>query len=186
MLRTCKNKFCKNKFEPKNEGQVVDTFQCGIEYAKQLREKKEKEEGKTRRRKLKVMKREIMTLSDHKKELQVLVNKFVNLRDRGKPCISCDTPDIGLKRDASHFWSQGGNPSVRFDLDNIHSACVRCNRDLHGNLLEYRPRLIKKIGIKRFTELEENRTLFRKFTISEIEALKEVFKLRLKEKKERK
>lgn len=179
-MRTCKNKYCKEKFEPKNEGQVVHIYECGIAYAKQLREKKEKTEGIVRRRKIKVMKEKLKTLSDHKKELQVLVNKFVQLRDRGKKCVSCDTPDTGEKRDASHFWSQGGNPSVRFDLDNIHSSCVHCNRDLHGNLLEYRPRLLERIGIDRFKYLEQRRTKSRRFTIPEIQILKRLFKEKIK------
>ncbi len=169
--RICKNKNCRIKFTPVNDGQVVHQYSCGIEYTNQLREKKEKKEGKERRKKIKVMKDKLKTLSDHKKELQVLVNRFVNLRDKGRECVSCSTPDIGLKRDASHFWSQGGNPSVRFDLDNIHSSCVHCNRDKHGNLLEYRPRLIKRIGRKRFDELGMRRVESSKYTIPEIEEL---------------
>lgn len=133
-----------------------------------------------RRRKIKVMKDKMKTLSDHKKELQILVNRYVNLRDSGCNCISCDTPNIGIKRDASHFWSQGGNPSVRFDLDNIHSSCVHCNRDKHGNLLEYRPRLIKKIGRKRFDALEQRRTQPNKQTIADLLQLKELFKIKIK------
>jgi len=131
-------------------------------------------------RKNKILKDKAKTLSQHKKELQVLVNKYVQIRDKGIECVSCDTPDIGIKRDASHFWSQGGNPSVRFDLDNIFSSCVHCNRDLHGNLLEYRPRLIKKIGRKRFDALEIRRTQSRKYTIPEILELKELFKQKIK------
>ena len=181
ITRTCRNKYCKKKFKQKRDFQAVCTFDCGIAYTKQLREKKEKEKGIDRRRKLKAMKEKIKTLSDHKKELQVLVNKCVQIRDRGKDCVSCDKPDTGEKRDASHFWSQGGNPSVRFDLDNIHSSCVHCNRDLHGNLLEYRPRLIKRIGQKRFDELEARRTQSRKFTIPEIQDLKRLFKQKIKD-----
>lgn len=184
-MRTCKNKHCKEKFEPKNEGQIVHTYECGIEYAKQLREKKEKEEVKTRRRRIKVMKEKIKTLSDHKKELQVLVNKYVRIRDTGRECISCDRELRDAKGkggfvDASHFWSQGGNPSVRFDLDNIHSACIYCNRDLHGNLLEYRPRLIKRIGQKRFDALEVRRTEENRLSIPEVILLKETYRDKLR------
>jgi len=159
---------------------VVHSYKCGLEYTKYLRERREKKEGVDRRRKIKVMKEKNKTLSDHKKELQVLVNRFVQIRDKGRECVSCGVPDTGLKRDASHFWSQGGNPSVRFDLDNIWVACVHCNRDLHGNLLEYRPRLIKRIGQKAFDELETRRTQTRKFDIPEIKNLKQLFKQKIK------
>lgn len=180
MLRTCKNKLCRVKFDPKNNGQIVCEYPCSIEYAKQKRKKKEKEYLKQINVTNNAIREKNKTLSQHKKELQVFVNRYVNLRDKGKPCVSCDTPDIGLKRDASHFWSQGGNPSVRFDLNNIFSSCVRCNRDLHGNLLEYRPRLIKKIGKKEFDLLAKRRTEGRVFSIPEILQLKELFKQKIK------
>ncbi|KKN74625.1 hypothetical protein LCGC14_0388270 [marine sediment metagenome] len=131
-------------------------------------------------RKNKKQKDKLKTLSQHKKELQVLVNRYVQIRDKGKDCVSCDRPDTGAKRDAGHFWSQGENPSVRFDLDNIHVQCVHCNRDKHANLLEYRPRLIKRIGRKRFDELEQRRTQSIKQTIPEIETLKQLFKQKIK------
>ena len=85
--RRCKNKHCKERYEPKNTGQIVCQYSCGIEYAKQLREKKESQEGKDRRRKIKVMKDKLKTLSDHKKELQVMVNKCVRIRDTGGNCV---------------------------------------------------------------------------------------------------
>jgi len=179
-MRTCKNKHCKKKFEPKGDNQIVCSVDCTIEYIVQLREKKEKENHLKIYRKNKKIKDSLKTLSQHKKELQILVNKFVQIRDRGKNCISCNRPDEGKKRDAGHFWSQGGNPSVRFDLDNIHVQCVRCNRDLHGNLLDYRPGLIKKIGRVRFEMLAHYRTQTIKFTIPEIILLKEEYKEKLR------
>ena len=154
ITRTCKAPQCNVRFEPKGSTQVWCGYLCALEYMKWLKERKNKKLILDIYRKNKILKEKAKTPSTHKKELQILVNKFVQLRDSGKKCVSCDTPDIGIKRDASHFWSQGGNPSVRFDLDNIHSSCVHCNRDLHGNLLEYRPRLLKRIGMDRFKYLE--------------------------------
>ena len=180
-MRTCKAKNCNKKFDPRGTTQIVCSIECAREYQLHLQLKKKHQEGVDRRRKIKVMKEKIKTLSDHKKELQVLVNKYVQIRDKGKDCVSCDKPDTGEKRDAGHFWSQGGNPSVRFDLDNIHVQCVRCNRDLHGNLLEYRPRLIKRIGTGRFYMLGQLRTCTVKYTIPEIKDLKQLYKTKIRE-----
>jgi hypothetical protein len=69
--------------------------------------------------------------SDHVKELQVIVNKYVRLRDKDKGCISCGTPLLG-KYDAGHYYSAGGNPELRFNTDNIHGQCVYCNQHRHG------------------------------------------------------
>ena len=172
--RTCK--ICKGKFTPLRPFQPTCLSHAG-EYLRDQRAKKLKVKQREQR---KVMKANIKTYSDWQKELQVLVNRYVNLRDRGKNCVSCDTPDIGLKRDASHFWSQGGNPSVRFDLDNIFSSCVYCNRDKHGNLLEYRPRLIKRIVRKRFDALEQRKNTPLKLSIPEIIDLKQLYKDKIK------
>ena len=166
----------KELFVPIKFGQPT-CFKHAGEYLRDQRAKKLKVKQREQR---KVMKAAIKTYSDWQKELQVLVNRYVNLRDKGTKCISCDTPDIGLKRDASHFWSQGGNPSVRFDLDNIFSSCVYCNRDKHGNLLEYRPRLIKRIGRKRFDALEQRKNTPLKLSIPQIELLKRQFKEKIK------
>ena len=131
------------------------------------------------------MKEENKTLSDHKKELQLLVNKFVRLRDHGKKCVSCNSilrsPEgKGGFVDAGHFWSMGGYPSVRFDLNNLWGQCVHCNRDLHGNLLPYRTKLIERIGRKQFDELATRAQQSNKQSIPEIQDLKRLFKLKIK------
>lgn len=160
---------------------IVCSLPCSIARMDQLQEMRERDHLKEIRRKNKALKDKIKTYSEWQKDLQKLVNKFVSLRDKGKPCISCDKPDTGVKRDAGHFWSQGGNPSVRFDLDNIHGQCVHCNRDKHGNLLEYRPRLIERIGRERFDELEQRRNTPLKLQLSEIKDQIELFKQMIKD-----
>ncbi|SDZ81721.1 Bacteriophage Lambda NinG protein [Arachidicoccus rhizosphaerae] len=78
-------------------------------------------------------------------------NKMIRLRDKNKPCISCGSWNTS---DASHFYSRGNYPGMRFVEDNVHLSCAKCNRFLHGNLLEYRRLLIRKIGIERVEKLE--------------------------------
>ena len=171
----------KELFVPIKFGQPT-CFKHAGEYLRDQRAKKLKVKQREQR---KVMRSNIKTYSDWQKELQVLVNRYVRLRDSGGKCISCDrvlreSKGKGGFVDASHFWSQGGNPSVRFDLDNIHSACIYCNRDKHGNLLEYRPRLIKRIGRKRFDALEQRKNTPLKLSIPEIETLKQLYKDKIK------
>ena len=80
---------------------------------------------------------------------------------------------------ASHYYPKEVKQyrAVRFDLDNIHGGCIRCNKYLSGNLIPYRENLIKKIGLERFERLEklsklENFTFNRNFLIKNIEILK--------------
>lgn len=90
---------------------------------------------------------------------QVVVNAFVRDRDKLNDagdfrCISCRRVKDKSQCNAGHYFSRGNYGSVRFDLDNIHSQCVKCNLHLHGNLIPYGVNLKKKIGIERYEKLE--------------------------------
>lgn len=78
-------------------------------------------------------------------------NSFIRKRDEGLPCVSCGS---GKPTHASHFMSQGHHSALRFEEDNVHLACVRCNVFLHGNLINYRKALVSKIGEERVIYLE--------------------------------
>lgn len=56
---------------------------------------------------------------------------------------------------AGHFYSVGDHPAVRFNPDNAHGQCHRCNTFLHGNLLNYRENLLQKIGNERLENLKQ-------------------------------
>jgi len=69
-------------------------------------------------------------------------------------CISCGKFVRGAKWHPGHFYPAGKVKSLRFDPDNCHGQCSQCNRHLHGNLLEYRKNLIRKIGEDRVLALD--------------------------------
>lgn len=136
-----------------------------IEYskAKRLKEKMAREE-------IKEMRDRSKTLADYKKALTVVFHKYIRMRDEKDGCISCGRPFRG-KYDAGHFWSQGSYPNLKYHEDNVHGQCPQCNGDKGGNLLEYRPRLIAKIGQERYDALEAARNVRRSYTIPEIQQL---------------
>tara|TARA_B100001093_G_scaffold502624_1_gene555876 strand:+ start:622 stop:1014 length:393 start_codon:yes stop_codon:yes gene_type:complete len=76
---------------------------------------------------------------------------FIRRRDHGQPCISCGSYNTS---DASHYFSAGNHSVTRFEEDNVHLACRKCNYFLSGNLIPYRQNLIEKIGQERFDQLE--------------------------------
>lgn len=108
-------------------------------------------------------------------------HKFIRERDKGKPCVSCGSYNTS---DASHFYSAGNFPQTRFNEDNVHLSCRKCNYFLSGNLIPYRIELINRIGQDRFDRLEQinamsKRTRFkwdRFFLIDIIEKYKELNK----------
>jgi len=160
----CKN--CKEKFEPiRFNHKYCLKDECIRAFVAETKEKMWKQ-TKTR------MKEDLKTTQDWLKEAQTIFNKYINLRDKGLPCVSCGKPIKG-RVNASHFWNANNHHNVRFDEDNVHSSCITCNQFLSGNLLEYRIRLCSKIGQKRFDELEAKRHVTKKWTAEE---LKEIIK----------
>ncbi len=106
------------------------------------RDKEQAFKRETRQRKEK-----LKTLTDYKDATQKEVNRFIKFRDWGKPCVSCDKPhNFEHQRHASHYRSKGNYDSLRFDEENINMSCATCNGQLSGNLIEYRLRLLTRIG----------------------------------------
>jgi hypothetical protein len=168
----CKN--CKEKFEPiRFAHRYCLKDECVRAFVAEAKEKMWKQ---TKIR----MKNDIKTNSDWLKEAQKVFNQYINLRDKGNPCISCGKKITG-RVNASHFWNANNHHNVRFDEDNVHSSCITCNQFLSGNLLEYRTRLCSKIGQERFDELEKKARVTRKFTKDELKEIIKTYKQKIKD-----
>jgi hypothetical protein len=126
------------------------------------------------------LKLDLMTVQDYIKLAQQVFNKYINLRDNGLPCVSCDKP-INGRVNASHYFNANNHWNVRFNEFNVHSSCINCNQYLSGNLIEYRSRLINKIGIEQLTLLEAEANKTRKFTIDELKQIINKYKLKIKQ-----
>jgi hypothetical protein len=125
-------------------------------------------------KKKKKMQAELETVQDIVKAAQMVFNKYIRERDKDELCISCkQTPK---KVNAGHFWNANNHWNVRFDEDNVHVQCERCNSFLSGNLLEYRTNLLTKIGAERFNQLEARARVTRKFTKDELKELIKKYK----------
>ena len=123
----------------------------------------------------------LKTASDYIKEAQVAFNSYIRVRDKQKQCISCgclpgDTVQGG-KFDAGHYRSRGSASHLRYHLLNCHSQCVKCNRYLSGNVVEYRKGLIARIGAERVEKLEMDNNP-RKLTIDYLKRVKKIFNYR--------
>lgn len=71
-------------------------------------------------------------------------------------CIACDLWKSVKVMDAGHFFPSTFS-ALKFNEDNVHGECVECNRMNPYHLNQYKPNLIKKIGLKRFKILESTR-----------------------------
>ncbi len=171
-MRKCK--VCGNKFEPRFSTlqSTCESPACIIEYSKKIKSKewaKEKKEWSER----------IKPASDWRRELQVVFNTYIRMRDRGLACISCGR-DLGKKYDAGHYYSVGSYPNLRYHEHNVHGQCVYCNRDKHGNLIAYREGLITRIGLDRLNELDAISSLPLNFTIPETKERISYYKQQIK------
>lgn len=131
-------------------------------------------------------KAELKPISKLLSETQAVVNKYVRLRDHHKGCVSCDKPATWIGQwHASHFHSRGASSYLRFNLWNIHKSCSICNNHLSGNIGEYQPELIRRIGQDKFDYLEQYKATPKKYTIDYLQRLKRIFnkKCRMLEKR---
>lgn len=166
---------CTRQYQPQRMGQRV----CGPACAAKL-VRRDKAAAKDAR------KDAVKTRRDWIAECQAVINAIARLRDRDRPCISCDLPAGWLVNGtrptvwhASHYRSTAAASALRFNLWNIHKACAQCNLHKSGNLAGYRPRLIAKIGQDRVDFLEASNALV-KFDVDYLRRLKTVMSKRLK------
>tara|TARA_R110002167_G_scaffold106599_6_gene273246 strand:+ start:5408 stop:5830 length:423 start_codon:yes stop_codon:yes gene_type:complete len=127
---------------------------------------------------VKERKEKLKTTSDYLKEVQVIFNKWIRLRDAGDVCISCQK--TAKKENAGHYRSVGSCPNLRFEPLNVHLQCEYCNTYQHGNLIPYRQNLIKKIGISSVEWLESNHEP-KHYSKSDLIELKEKYRKLIKE-----
>lgn len=122
------------------------------------------------------------TLAKLKKELEVIVNKYIRLRDNGKPCVSCGEFKT---LQAGHYYAVQGYDSLRFDPDNIHGECAGCNCFNESHLILYSKNIVGRIGQERLDALDERAADYKRngyrWTRIEIEEKKILFKKLLKD-----
>jgi hypothetical protein len=129
----------------------------------------------------KVLKEKLMTKSDYLNICQKVFNTYIRTRDKGKPCVSCDKFLKENDVNASHYFSVGSSPNLRFNEDNCHSSCIKCNKELHGNIAEYTIRLPKRIGIENYNKLLEDRNKPSKLSIEDVKELILIYRQKTKE-----
>lgn len=173
-------KSCNELFEVKRFNQkYCDKIDCkATEALKNLEKIKQKEVKDWNKRKKEIIKG-METVQQLMKITQTTFNKFIRLRDKGKPCISC-LNDRPKKVNAGHYYSSGGHKKLTYNENNIHLQCEYCNTFLHGNLIEYRKNLIERIGIERVERLDELAHETKKYTREELRELNEYYKQKIK------
>lgn len=177
-LYKCKN--CKLPFQRISTTQVACSWPCAIAIAEKIRHKESRLAAKAQRLELREAKAKLKTRREYLKEAQAVFNSWIRYRDRGLPCISCGTTK-NVQYAAGHYRTTGAAGHLRFNEDNVHKQCNKyCNMKLSGNIVNYRPALIMKIGLERVIALENDNSTC-KFTIDDLKKIKAEYTKRLKE-----
>lgn len=192
-LRRRRCKICREWFIPRQSFQNWCSPEHGFELSEQRKNKdrekalaKLKKENQKKEReakdKLKARKLAVKPLSYFTKQAQTTFNAFIRERDKDEPCISCGRFHEGQYH-AGHYRTTGANPELRFDEDNCHKQCAPCNNHLSGNIENYTPRLIEKIGQERFDRLMGSHEL-PKWKREDYERIRDHYRAKLKELKD--
>lgn len=118
--------------------------------------------------------------------LDKVFSKYIRLRDskpygfRSFKCISCGRVLSIDQADAGHFIKRG-NMATRFNEDNVHSQCIRCNRFQDGNYELFRKNLEEKIGSTRLAQLIQLGHSTVKYSNSDIEEMIKVYRKKINE-----
>lgn len=118
--------------------------------------KNAKKEKDSKWRKKKAVMKVDTHAKEHRSTLQNLINKLARLIDAKfySTCIDC-CKEYGKQVDGAHFHSRGANSSLRWNLDNIHSARSFCNQYSDKHKEGYRKGIIKRYG-SGYMELIDN------------------------------
>lgn len=182
--KTCHNPACGKKFTPVPGaiGQKVCTWQCGLAIADQPENQKKARVAieQRERREIKARKKKVKPRAEYMQEAQDAFNAWIRERDAGQPCISCDTT-ADVQYCAGHYRTVGACPELRFEPLNVHRQCNRnCNMGRSGNIVEYRIRLVKKIGAEAVAWLEGPHEP-KKYTIDDLQQIKAHYRALLRE-----
>lgn len=166
---------CRAEFERRS----MSTKTCGDPICK-AELKRQTERKKAERESTRIRKEKLKSRNDWLNDVQRVFNAYIRARD-GNICISCGTQSPDIQYCAGHYRSRGAAPQHRFNEMNVHSQCNhRCNMKLSGNIVNYRPALIAKIGLAAVEALEnDNQTRY--YTIQELIELKAHYREKLKE-----
>lgn len=139
----------KTRFKQRSAFHTICSVECAIKDTQKAQEERKKKEKKEHKAKLKEVRQ---NRSWWLEKVQKACNKYIRLRDYHDNCISCGSN--ANHWEAGHYKSVGSSQSLRYDENNIHKQCHKCNHYESANLSGYRPNLIKKIGVIEVERLE--------------------------------
>jgi hypothetical protein len=170
-LTTRKCKYCLERYTPKySTTEPCPKYECRLQHL-------EANVAKINRANKATARDSIKSYAQRLGEAKKVFQKWIRLRDKDKPCISCGSISSTVW-DGGHFKKAELYSGVIFNEYNVNIQCGKCNRFLGGNELNYRTGLIAKIGEQAVLNLEHLAEMSRmkKYTNEELEEIKIKYK----------
>lgn len=172
--RPCKH--CGSNFAPQRPMQAVCSPICAA--------RKVKADKAEERVQIKTRKEAVKTIPVLIAEADEAFMSYIRERDRaaGHACISSARPLdwSGNKVDAGHYRSRGAASHLRYHEDNCHAQSKHDNQWLAGNVVDYRIRLVERIGLARVEALEADNRVH-KWTHDELRAIKATYAAKVRQ-----
>ncbi len=165
---------CRKQFKQWNSLTKV----CGVACAIVLVDRDKKKKATARKKVDRAAKEALRPLSWHRKRMINAFNSFIRERDKDLPCISCGRHHDGVYH-SGHYLTTKARPWLAVHPANAGKQCFPCNVPLSGNVLEYRPRLIEKVGLEIVEYLENSHSDY-VFTIDDMEEITKHYRKELK------
>lgn len=164
--RKCKN--CGEFFTQKQSLQYLCSHKCDKEYS--INKPNKNKENNIEK-----------TLTELRNEAREVFQKWVKIRDKDKPCISCDTVN-SLEWHGGHLFKAEIFTGLIFVEENCHKQCKACNFN-DGSFEEYKIGLVKRYGKEYLNNLESQTNInrFYKFSKEELLEIKTTYQLKIKE-----
>jgi hypothetical protein len=190
--KRCKAPGCLIEFMPRRPMQKACSPGCALSMVAAANAKKAKAVAKADRKETKAKLEKLKSRNDWMREAQMAFNRYIRLRDEGKPCICCGQleNDEGWKPggswDAGHFLGRGAYPELKFDEMNCHRQLKSCNAGSSkyakkGRTVSkgYREGLIARVGLAEVERLEGPHPA-KHYTIPELQEIKSIYMMKAK------
>ena len=96
-------------------------------------------------------------------------------------CRSCGNPKHFRELQAGHYISRG-KKATKYDEENVHSQCVKCNMYLNGNQSGMFSYIVRKYGESKPNELMNKSLMFCKsLSLTDIKYYSDLYRVKAKE-----
>ena len=118
-----------------------------------------------------------------KKALWEIYSQYIRTRETDDEgfceCVTCGKQAFWQDMQAGHFIPQSSGNYLRYNDENVHAQCLRCNCYLHGNIFAYEEYMIRRYWSEKVEKMKRDRLIAKSFKPFELISMIEEYTRRL-------